>query len=207
MHTRRPIETSKKINSQENIFKELGSLQQRALYFLAENPEKHKQAIQQGINHPADQYGSVSKAVDSLELSGFIIFRLTRSQKNNEIRLFRCTDEGVLYTLARSSSCNIPKVLDSYIEQVEFCKQFRALYDVWGREHMTMFLKELGEFLPMVHAKGIDYAAPYLLMKFAKQLQTLDPKTKKNNVKEAMTQFPKTKQMLKEMRKNINELL
>ena len=72
---------------------------------------------------------------------------------------------------------------------------------------MTIFLKELGEFLPMVHAKGIDYAAPYLLMKFAKQLQTLDPKTKKNNVKEAMTQFPKTKQMLKEMRKNINELL
>ena len=42
-----------------------------------------------------------------------------------------------------------------------------------------MFLKEIGEFLPMVHSKGLDYATPYLLMKFAKQPQTLDQGTKK----------------------------
>lgn len=185
----------------------MGSLQQKSLYFLAENPENHKQAIQQGINHPADQYGSVSKAVDSLEQSGFIISRETRSQKNNKIKLFRCTDEGVLYALARNPSCNILKVLDSYKEKMEFCKQFRALYNVWGQKHMTLFLKELGEFLPMVHSKGFDYATPYLLIKFAKLQKTLDPKTKKNNVKEAMSQFPKTKKMLKEMQKNINDLL
>jgi len=185
----------------------LGSLQQKSLYFLAENPENHKQAIQQGINHPADQYGSVSKAVDSLEQSGFIISRETMSQKNNKIKLFRCTDEGVLYALARNPSCNILKVLDSYKEKMEFCKQFRALYDVWGQKHMTLFLKELGEFLPMVHSKGFDYATPYLVMNFVKLQQTLDPKTKKNNVKGAMNQFPKSKKMLKEMKKKIDELL
>ncbi len=38
-----------------------------------------------------------------------------------------------------------------------------------------------------------------LLMTFAKQVQTLNHKAKKNNVKEAMKQFPKTKQMLKEI--------
>ena len=35
------------------LFKELGSLQEKVLFFLAENPENHKQGIQQGINHPA----------------------------------------------------------------------------------------------------------------------------------------------------------
>jgi len=201
------IKTSEKITGNENIFKELGSLQQKALYFLAENPDNHKQAIQKGINHPADQYGSVSKAVDSLEELGFVCSTLTRSQKNNPIKLFRCTDEGVLYALARNPLRDIPKVLDSYKEYVGFCGQFRALYDVWGPEHMAVFLNDLGEFLPMVHSKGIDYAAPYLLMTFAKQQQTLDRKTKKNNVKEAIKQFPKTKQMLKEMQDNINDLL
>jgi len=156
---------------------------------------------------PKDQYGSISKAVDSLEEQHFITSKLTKSQKNNEIKLFRCTDEGVLYSLAKNPSCNIPKVLDSNKEQVEFCKQFRALYNAWGPEHMAMFLKDMGEFLPMVHTKGIEYATPYLLMKFAKQQQTLDPKTKKRNVKEAIKQFPKTKQMLKEMQDNIKDLL
>jgi hypothetical protein len=59
----------------------------------------------------------------------------------------------------------------------------------------------------MVQKNGIDQAVPYLLMKFAKQMQNMDPKTKKKNVKEAMKQFPHTKQILKEMQKNINELL
>jgi len=54
------------------IFKELGSLQEKVLFFLAENPENHKQGIQQGINHPAEQYGSVSKAVDALKNMGLI---------------------------------------------------------------------------------------------------------------------------------------
>jgi hypothetical protein len=72
---------------------------------------------------------------------------------------------------------------------------------------MTMFLKDMGEFLPMVHTKGIEYAIPYLLVKFAKQQQTLDPKTKKKNVKEAIKIYPKNKQMLREMQDNIKELL
>jgi DNA-binding PadR family transcriptional regulator len=198
-----PIE----IAGKENIFKELGNLQQKVLFFLAENPDQHKQAIQKGISHPTDQYGSISKAVDSLEELGFIDSKLTKSQKNVEIKLFKCTDEGVLYALSRNPLGDILKILDSYKEQVEFCKQFRALYDVWGQKQMALFLKDLGEFLPMVHTKGIEYAAPFLLMKFAKQFQTLDPKTKKKNVKAAINQFPKTKEMLKEMQDNIKELL
>ena len=56
----------------EIIFKELGCLQEKVLFYLAENPEKHKKGIQQGISHPADQYGSIKNAVDALEKIGFI---------------------------------------------------------------------------------------------------------------------------------------
>jgi DNA-binding PadR family transcriptional regulator len=177
------------------------------LFFLAENPDNHKQAIQQGIKHPSDQYGSISKAVDPLEKLGFIKSKSSRSQKNNEIKLFRCTDEGVLYALARNPTSNISKVIDAYKDQTEFCIQFKALYQIWGQDHFVMFLKDIGEFLPMVHNKGIEYATPYLLMKISEQMQRIDPKTRKKNVREAMKQFPNTKQMLKDMKKNIDELL
>ena len=43
--------------------------------------------------------------------------------------------------------------------------------------------------------------------KLERALQKIDSKTKKKNVKEAMNQFPHTKQMLKEMQKNINAML
>jgi len=59
----------------------------------------------------------------------------------------------------------------------------------------------------MVQKNGIEQAAPYLLMKFAKLMQALDNKTKQKNVRAAMQQFPHTKQMLKEMQENINDLL
>ena len=72
---------------------------------------------------------------------------------------------------------------------------------------MAMFLKDMGEFLPMVHSKGIDYATPYLLMKFLKQRQTIGQRKMKKNVKEAIKIFPKNKQKLKEMQNNIKELL
>jgi DNA-binding PadR family transcriptional regulator len=198
---------SEKISRNENIFKELGSLQEKALFFIAENPKNHKQNIQKGINYPPEQYGSISKAVDTLEDSGFIKSEKTISQKNVSINIFECTDSGILYALAKNNQCNILKVLDSNKEQVEFCKSFRALYDEWGLDHLALFLRDIGEFLPMVHSKGIDYALPFLMMKFSQQQQRLDPKTRKKNVKAAMKQFPKTKQMLKEMQANIKDLL
>ena len=45
-------------------------------------------------------------------------------------------------------------------------------------EHFSKFLRDVGEFLPMVQKNGIEQAAPYLLMKFAKQMQSIDLKTK-----------------------------
>ena len=197
----------KNLNADNIAFKELGSLQEKVVFFLAENPENHKQTIQKGIKHPAEQYGSVKKAVDKLEELGYIKSKKAMSQKKVEIKNYECTELGVFYAFARNPNANIPKILDGYESRVEFCKSFRALYNVWGHDNFTMFLRDLGEFLPMVRKHGVELAVPYLLMKILKQMQNIDWKTRKKIVSEALKQFPKNKQMLKDLRKNINEVL
>ena len=46
------LNMSRKESNDEIIFKESGSLQEKVLFFLAENPDNHKQSIQHGIEHP-----------------------------------------------------------------------------------------------------------------------------------------------------------
>ena len=161
MSSKEPL---KKISGNEIIFKELGSLQEKVLFFLAENPENHKQAIQQGIQYPSEQYGSVLKAVDTLEKSDYIKSKEIKSQKNVKIKIYNCTELGVFYALTRNSDANILKILDTHKDKIEFCKQFRAIYDVWGHDHFAMFVKDMSEFLPMVQKNGVEQASPYLMM-------------------------------------------
>ena len=193
--------------SDDIIFKELGSLQEKVLFYLAENPDNHKQGIQKGIEHPTEQYGSVKKAVDTLEGLGYIESKEATSQKNVKIKSYNCTESGVFYALTKNSSANVLKILDAYKAKVDFCKSFRQLYDVWEHDHFMMYLKDVGEFLPMVQKNGVEQALPYLFMKVVKEMQILDPKTRKKNAKEALKLFPQTKQALKEWQNNINELL
>ena len=199
--------SKKSISRSDIAFQELGALQEKIVFFLAEYPENHKQAIQKGIGHPADQYASVLKAVENLEKNEYIRAKEIISQKKLKIKAYTCTELGVFYALARNPNANVIKILEEYKNQVEFVKQLRPLYDVWGQEHFSMFLRDVGEFLPMVKNHGVEFAVPYLLLKIAKQMQTLDKKTKNRNVKAAMKQFPHTREMLKEFRKNIDEVL
>ena len=201
------LNTSRKEPDEKLIFKQLGSLQEKVLFFLAENPDNHKQAIQNGILYSDKLYGSVLHAVDALEELGYVESKETISQKKVQIKTYSCTELGVFYALARNSNPNIPKVLNAYKDKIEFCKSFQAFYDVWGHDYFATFLKDMGEFLPMVQKNGLEQAVPYLFLKMAKQMQSLDLKTRKKNVKEAMKQYPHTKQMLKEMQDNIKEFL
>jgi DNA-binding PadR family transcriptional regulator len=198
--------TNKEPN-EENSFKELGSLQEKVLFFLAENPQNHKQAIQQGIKHPAEQYGSILKAVDALEKLGFAESKKTPSQKKVQIKIYSCTDSGVFYALAKNPCSNIPKILDAYKLKFEFCKSFRQLYDVWGHDYFAMYIRDAVELLPIVQKNGFGQALPYLLMKAIEEMKNIDPKIRKKNAREALKLFPETKQMLKEWQKNINELI
>jgi DNA-binding PadR family transcriptional regulator len=192
--------------SKDAIFKELGSLQEKILFYLAQNPENHKQAIQQGLKHPSDQYGSICKAVDSLEKVGFISSKEGISQKKVKIKIYYCTDLGVFYTLTHSSD-NILEILDAYKSRVDFCQSFRQLYDVWGQAHLSMYLKDVGKFLPVMQKDGVEVAMPYLLMLIFEEMKKIDPQTRKKNAKAALKLFPDSKKHLKEWRDNLNELI
>lgn len=198
------MKTKKKDNI---IFKELGSLQEKTLFFLAENPENHKQGIQQGINHPAEQYGSVSKAVDALETLGFITAKEAMSQKKVRIKTYSCTESGLFYALTRNPSADAIKLFEAYKSKVSWCKSLRQLYDVWGHDHFMEYFRDVGDVLPIIQNKGFAEAMPYLFFKAVKLTHSIDKKTSNRNVKEAMKLFPHTKDMLKEMRKNIDEVL
>jgi DNA-binding PadR family transcriptional regulator len=189
------------------IFKELGSLQEKILFFLAENPENHKQGIQQGINHPADQYGSVSKAVDMLETYGFVVPKDAVSQKNVRIKTYSCTESGIFYALTRNPSAKPVEIFEAYKSEVDWCKSLKQLYDVWGHEHFMAYFRDVGDVLPIIQKKGFDEALPYLFFKAVKLTHSIDKKTRNRNVKEALKLFPENKEMLKEWRKNIDEVL
>lgn len=198
---------SSKESISEISLKELGSLQKKVLFFLAENPDNHKQAIQQGINYPAEQYGSVAKAVTALENSDYIESKEVFSKKGVKIKSYICTELGVFYTLCKNPYANFIKVLDSYKNQSETWASFRGLYDVWGNDGFVRFFRDVSDFLPMMKKEGIEKALTFLFLKIAMDAQALDPKTRRKNAKAAMKQFPHTKQMMKEWTKNINELL
>jgi DNA-binding PadR family transcriptional regulator len=189
------------------VFKELGSLQEKTLFFLAENPENHKQGIQQGINHPAEQYGSVSKAVDALEKFGFIAAIEGVSQKNQIIKIYSCTESGVFYVLTRNSSAKPVEILEAYKTKVSWCKSLRQLYDVWGHDHFMAYFRDVGDILPIIQKKGVAEAMPYMFFKAVKLTHSIDKKRRNRNVKEALKLFPENKEMLKEWRKNIDEVL
>ena len=182
-------------------------MQEKVLFFLAENPENHKQGIQQGINHPAEQYGSVSKAVDALEKFGFVAAIEGVSQKNLKIKIYSCTESGVFYALTRNPSAKPVEIFEANKDKVSWCKSLRQLYDVWGHDHFMAYFRDVGDVLPIIQNKGVAEAMPYMFFKAVKLTHSIDKKTRNKNVKEALKLFPENKEMLKEWRKNINEVL
>ena len=62
------------------LHRELGSLQEKVLQYIAENPNQHKQGIQKAM--PSKQYGSILHAVNAFEKAEYIEPEEKRSEKN-----------------------------------------------------------------------------------------------------------------------------
>ena len=187
--------------------KTLGTLQEKILFFLAENPDNHKQAIQKGINHPTDQYGSISKAVDALKKMGFIESKKATSKKKQEIDSYSCTELGLLYTLAKNRSPDVPKILNACQTKGETWKSLKGLYNDWGPDEFLMLFQQIGDILPMITKDGLENALIYLLIKSVKRVHKIDSKTRMKYAKSAMKHFPYLKSGMKEWSENIKELL
>jgi hypothetical protein len=68
------------------------------------------------------------------------------------------------------------------------------------------FVKDVHEFLPMIHKDGLENVIPYMLMKMTMQMRDLDLQTRTRIAKETMKQFPHTKRILKDWVKSVSKL-
>lgn len=198
---------SKNQDNDISYFKELGSLQEKVLFYLAENPNKNAQEIQNGIEYPSEQYGNVNKAVKALEKLKFAKSKEGKSQKGVDIKLYSCTENGIFYTLARNPKSDIKKIVGNYKQDYQFFTPFLDLYSVWGKERITKFFENSFEFVLIMKKEGQEKALSFLLMKILDEAQDLDQKTRKRIAREILKRFPKTRQIMREMKKTLDEIL
>jgi DNA-binding PadR family transcriptional regulator len=187
--------------------KNLGSLQEKVLFFLAENPDNHTQGIQKGIEHKSEQYGSVLKAVKTLQRLGYIESQKGTSKKKVTINLYSCTEKGVLYALTRNSSADFGRIFNAYKEKHPDLASLRSAYDTWGHDNFAMFIKDVGIFLPMIEKDGIEKSLPFMMLQTQRELRELGSEKRNRFMKDLIKHSPIAKKSVKELKKRINELL
>jgi DNA-binding PadR family transcriptional regulator len=184
----------------------LSSLREKIVFYLSENPNLNAQAIQKALEYPSNQYPNILKALKTLEKSELIKSKSGKSKKKIPIRLYRCTDKGILYALARNSKADALRTINAYENIEELAKSFRASYDILGPELFFKFVRDADEFLLMVQKDDMDNVAPYMVMKMARQTRHLDSETRTRIVKELGEQFPQAMRILKEWFDSVSQL-
>jgi DNA-binding PadR family transcriptional regulator len=187
--------------------KNLGSLQEKVLFFLAENPDNHTQNIQKGIRHPSEQYGSVLKAVKSLERLGYVESQKGTSKKKVPIQIYSCTENGVLYALTRNPDADFEKIFNAYREKHPDLASLRSAYDTWGHDNFAIFIKDVGIFLPMIEKDGLQKSLPFMFLQTQKELRELGSEKRNKFLKDLIKHSPVARKSVKELKKLINELL
>lgn len=184
----------------------LSSLREKIVFHLSENPNLNTQVIQKALGYPSNQYPNILKALKTLEKSGLIKSKSGKSKKKVPIRLYRCTDNGILYALARNPKADALKTINTYEGIADIAKTFRACYGIMGPELFLKFVGDWDEFMLMIGKDGIDNVAPYVVMKAMMQTSHLDMDTRTRIVKELLEQFPQTKRALKEWSDYVSKL-
>jgi DNA-binding PadR family transcriptional regulator len=187
--------------------KDLGKLREKIIFHLSQNPNLNAQALQKALDYPSSQYPNILKALKKLEKFGLVKSKSGKSKKNVPIRLYRCTDNGILYALARNPRADALKTIAAYEHLDPLAISFRALYDIMGPELFFRFVRDVDEFMPMIQKDGIDNVEPYIVMKMTMHMNHMDLDTKTRIIKQLMEQFPHTKQRLRDWVDSINKLL
>lgn len=184
----------------------LSSLKEKIVFHLSENPNLNAQALQKALEYPSNQYPNILKALKTLEKSGLIKSKSGKSKKNVPIKLYRCTDNGILYALARNPKADALKTINAYESTEEVAKSFRACYDIMGPELFFKFVGDADEFMLRIQKDGIENVAPYMVMKATMQTSHLDPDTRTRIIKQLMERFPDAKQRLKDWFDSVSKL-
>ena len=186
--------------------KELGSLREKIIFHLSENPNLNAQALQKDLGYPSNQYPNILNALKTLEKLKLASSTRGKSKKNVPIRIYRCTIDGIFYALAKNPNANALNTLNAYQSLDNMVNSLLKLYDVWGHDLFLNFVRDVHEFLPMIHKDGIENVAPYMVMKMTMQMSDLDLKTRTKIAKETMKQFPHTKRKLKDWVESVSKL-
>lgn len=187
--------------------KDIGSLKEKVLLFLAEHPKKNTQAIQKELGYPPDQYPNILKAVKALEKLELVKSESGTSTKNVPMKLYSCSDEGIFYVLVKNPNANFLRIFDEYENQSVIAKDLKTLYGLWGQETFAGFLRNISEFLPMILKEGVEAAMPYMVMKVYANTHNQDYSKRKKFAAQTMKEFPEVKKFMKEWKKNLDELL
>ncbi len=187
--------------------KNLGTLQEKVLFFLAENPDNHTQGIQKGIEHKSEQYGSVLKAVKTLQQLGYVESQKGTSKKKVSINLYSGTEKGVLYALTRNPDANFEKIFNAYKEKHPDLASLRSAYDTWGHDNFAMFIKDVGIFLPMIEKDGLEKSLPFMFVQTQRELSKLGSEKRNKFLKDLIKHSAIAKKSVKELKKRIDELL
>jgi hypothetical protein len=169
-------------------------------------PSKRKNILQKALGYPSSHYPNVLKALKTLEKLDLVNSTSGKSKKNIPIRLYRCTLDGIFYSLAKNPNANALDTLTAYQNLDDVVNSLQKLYDVWGHDLFMKFVKDVHEFLPMIHKDGLENVIPYMLMKMTMQMRDLDLQTRTRIAKETMKQFPHTKRILKDWVKSVSKL-
>jgi hypothetical protein len=185
----------------------LGTRQEKVLFYIAENPNLDGQAIWQGIKYPSDQTGNIYPTAKKLEKLEYIKSKEGISEKKVKIKLYSCTEKGILYTITYNPVVDVPKVLDNCKGEYNLCNLFRRMYEVLGHDLFMKQAKNIRDILPMAQSEGLEKAAPFLFMKIFLEAKNLDSKKRKKIAKEILEEFPNTKRILKDWQASINQIL
>jgi len=186
------------------LHRELGSLQEKVLLYLAENPNQHKQSIQKAL--PSKQYGAILHAVNSLEKSGYIESVETRSEKNVKMKLYSLSEKGIRYALSKASEDSILKILDVYKQKFSINEFFLSEYKRLGHELFFKQFKFMMKSLPLLENKNKDEAIQQMLFLAIKIHENLSLQEKKQRLKELIDFFPEAKRYAKDTKKLLDEL-
>jgi hypothetical protein len=187
--------------------KQLGSLREKILFHLSENPNLNAQAVQKNLEYPQNQYPNILNALKTLEKLELLTSKLGKSKKNVQIRLYRCTFDGVLFALAENPNARALNILNAYQSLDKTTNSLRKFYDIWGNEVFTAFVRSFHEYLPIIHKDGLEKVIPMILMTSAKQTQNLDQETKIEKSSETIKLFPEAEKVLQEWGDSINKVL
>jgi len=188
-----------------SLLKDLGSLQLKILEFLAENPYNHRQAIQQKIGYPAEQYASIHHAVTALEKMGYIESKESLSEKKVKIKLYSCTEIGVFYVLSRNKNLNptVLRIFEAYHDKYPQIDFLLRKYQTTDVKFFTTYYSLVISSLPFFQ-KGRNEGINQMMLLLSVMGDDVEWE---KFLKDYLEYFPNSRVSLEKLQNLLNEVL